>query len=68
MNIRRTRAKRFLERLGDEELRNAIGHLNMYLQACPLEETPLVAVLILHIDLLVGVVSDRYSNYVLVEI
>ncbi|XP_047973712.1 putative E3 ubiquitin-protein ligase LIN isoform X2 [Salvia hispanica] len=51
---RRTRAKRFLERLGDEELRNAIGHLNMYLQACPLEETPLVAVLILHIDLLSG--------------
>ncbi|XP_042016800.1 putative E3 ubiquitin-protein ligase LIN-1 [Salvia splendens] len=51
---RRSRAKCFLERLGDEELRNASGYLNMYLQTCPLEETPLVAVLLLHIDLLSG--------------
>ncbi|XP_042012839.1 putative E3 ubiquitin-protein ligase LIN [Salvia splendens] len=60
---RRTRVKRFLERLGDEELRNAIGHLNMYLQTCPLEETPLVAVLILHIDLLSGrCASNTYKQ------
>ncbi|KAL1539586.1 putative E3 ubiquitin-protein ligase LIN-1 isoform X3 [Salvia divinorum] len=51
---RRSRAKCFLERLGDEELLNAMGHLNMYRQTCPLEQTPLVAILILHLDLLSG--------------
>ncbi|XP_057797907.1 putative E3 ubiquitin-protein ligase LIN-1 [Salvia miltiorrhiza] len=52
---RRSRAKFFLEGLGDEELLNAMDHLNMYLQTCPLEQTPLVAILILHLDLLSGI-------------
>ncbi|KAH6767717.1 hypothetical protein C2S52_018700 [Perilla frutescens var. hirtella] len=49
---RRSRAICFLEGLGDEEILNAMENLSMYLQTCPLEQTSLVAVLILHLDLL----------------
>ncbi|KAI3449899.1 hypothetical protein Pfo_006564 [Paulownia fortunei] len=51
---RRTRAKCFLEGLQDEEIINAMDHLLLYLQTCPLEQTPIVAVLLLNLDLLSG--------------
>lgn len=53
VNIRRSGAKYFLEGLQDEEIRNAMDDLLVYLETCPSEETPLVAVLLLHLDLLV---------------
>ncbi|KAL0435478.1 UNVERIFIED_CONTAM: putative E3 ubiquitin-protein ligase LIN [Sesamum radiatum] len=49
---RRNEAKRFLEGLDDEGIINAMDDLLVYLQTCPLEQTPLVAVLLLHLDLL----------------
>ncbi|KAL0389396.1 UNVERIFIED_CONTAM: putative E3 ubiquitin-protein ligase LIN [Sesamum calycinum] len=49
---RRNKAKRFLEGLDDEGIINAMDDLLVYLQTCPLEQTPLVSVLLLHLDLL----------------
>ncbi|KAK6164245.1 hypothetical protein DH2020_001109 [Rehmannia glutinosa] len=49
---RRTGAKSFLDSLQDEEIVNAMDHLLVFLQTCPLEQTPIVAVLLLHLDLL----------------
>ncbi|KAL8547871.1 hypothetical protein ACS0TY_007256 [Phlomoides rotata] len=54
---RRSRSKCFIESLLDEEIINAMDHLSTYLQTCPLEHTPLVAVLILNLDLL----SERHT-------
>ncbi|KAK4419495.1 putative E3 ubiquitin-protein ligase LIN [Sesamum alatum] len=49
---RRNGAKSFLEGLYDEGIINAMDDLLVYLQSCPMEQTPLVAVLLLHLDLL----------------
>ncbi|KAL3828143.1 hypothetical protein ACJIZ3_016945 [Penstemon smallii] len=48
----RNGAKSFLEGLHYEEITNAMDDLLAYLKTCSLEERPLVAVLLLHIDLL----------------
>ncbi|KAG8389078.1 hypothetical protein BUALT_Bualt02G0191800 [Buddleja alternifolia] len=51
---RRKGAQRFLEGLQDEEIIHAMDDLLTYLHSCPLEQRPLVAVLLLNLDLLSG--------------
>ncbi|XP_071909421.1 putative E3 ubiquitin-protein ligase LIN-1 isoform X1 [Coffea arabica] len=58
---RRKDAKCFLEGLQKEETKDALHVLLVYLQSCLFEERPLVAVLLLHLDLMVE--PQEYSAY-----
>lgn len=58
LNIRRIQAKQLLDGLQEEVIVSAMDDLVIYLQTCPPEQTPLVAILLLHFSILVLILQS----------